>query len=234
MATEDLARSALQHLLALVAAPQCVACGAGLPGAAEVLCAQCRRALPWLPADRCPRCALPRPCGGHCPARAAAFSRAWAAVAYEGSARLVIGALKFRAALGVADLMAAQIAAGAPPDLLADDATLVPVPTHPARRRARGFDQAQRLAAALAQRTGRPLSRCLRRRGRATRQLGAGRAERLTEQRLELVIVGAPPARAVLVDDVYTTGATLNRCAKALREAGTAEVVAIAYARTLR
>jgi predicted amidophosphoribosyltransferase len=143
-----------------------------------------------------------------------------------------VTALKFRGAGAAADLMAAQIAATAPAGLL-DGATLVAVPAHRARRRERGFNQAERLARALAHRTGRPADACLRRSGAPTRQLGARRAARLSAGRIAVGAAGRAPAVAVLVDDVYTTGATLDACAQALREAGARTVRAVAYARTL-
>lgn len=229
------ARRLATELLAALAPPACLACRAPLTDAAEPLCAHCRRALPWLRDPRCPRCALPAPChraGGACPASAAAFARSWAPLAHAGPARALVGALKFRGALAAADLMAGQIAAGAPDELLAG-AALVPVPADPARRRARGFDQAMSIAAALGARSGRPLAACLRR-GAATRQLGAGRAaRRAAAARLPLTVVGRPPARALLVDDVHTTGATLDACARALRAAGAVDVAAVTYTRTL-
>ncbi len=215
-------------LVSLVAPPSCVCCGAA---GGDPLCGGCRAELPWLPQGRsCPRCALPLPCGAPCPARRAAFTRAYAPLAHDGPARELVHALKFRGRLALAELMAAQIAANAPRDLLAG--TLVAVPTHPSRRRARGFDQAERLAGALARRTGLPVARCLRRRGQASRQLGATRAQRLGA-RLDLEVRGMAPPVAVLVDDVHTTGRTLDACARALRSAGAAEVVAVTYARTL-
>jgi predicted amidophosphoribosyltransferase len=193
----------------------------------------CRRALPWLPGPRCPRCGLPAPCGARCPARDAAFAQAWAPLAHDGPARALVAALKFRGALPVAQLMAAQIAAGAPPGLL-HGAALVPVPLHPSRRRDRGFDQAALITRALARRSGLPLVACLRRRGRPTRQLGADRdARRDAAQRQRLHATGAVPPHVLLVDDVHTTGATFDACARALRAAGARRVAAIAYARTL-
>ena len=219
------------ELLALMAPPLCVACRAPVPQAAEQLCSQCRRALPWLRGPRCPRCGLPAPCTP-CPARAAAFERAWAPLAYEGTARAVVTALKFGGALAVCDLMAAQIAAGAPPPLL-EAATLVPVPLHPARRRARGFDQAKLLARALAMRTGLPLDPCVRRRGAPPRQVGAGRLQRRASGRIEVQAATAAPEVVLLVDDVHTTGATLDACAAALRGAGARRVACVTYARTL-
>lgn len=221
------------ELLAALAPPACLACRAPLRDAAAELCRDCRRALPWLPEPRCRRCGLPAPCGAVCPAREAAFDCAWAPLAHAGPARRLVAALKFGGALPVARLMAAQIAAAAPAELLAG-AALVPVPLHPARRRARGFDQAALIAAALGARSGRPVVPCLRRRGASTRQLGAGRAaRRAAAGALALAARGPVPERALLVDDVHTTGATLDACARALRAAGAADVAAVSYVRTL-
>jgi ComF family protein len=205
--------------------------------AADVLCGGCRRGLPWLRAPCCPRCALPlAPATRHrCPAREAAFDAAWAAVAYEGAARRAMHALKFAAARPLAQVMAAQIAANAPPELLGARAgpTLVAVPPHPLRHRARGFDPAQLIAAALARRTGLPLQRALRRGMARSHQLGASRAARRDPARLHFSARGDAPKTVVLVDDVHTTGATLHACASALRDAGAADIAAITWARTL-
>lgn len=226
--------SLLHELVALLVPPRCAACAAPCGRPDDVLCAGCRRALPWLDAACCPRCALPPPHPrGGCPAADAAFAAAWAAVAYEGAAREAMHALKFRAARPLAGVMAAQIAAGAPAALLDARATLVPVPAHPRRRRARGFDPAELIAAGLARRSGLPLARALRRRPTAARQLGASRATRRAAGGLGFRARGAAPARVVLVDDVHTTGATLHACALALREAGAERVSAVTWARTL-
>ena len=226
----------LDRLLSVLVPPVCLACRAPLRRAGEALCAACRVALPWLGARVCPRCALPVPCGavgGVCPAWRAAFGRAWAPFAHDGPARELVGALKFRGATAAADVMAAHVAANAPPRLLRD-ASLVPVPAHPARVRARGFDQGALLAAALARRTGRPVAACLRRDGPRARQVGAGRAaRRRAGGRIEVRATGPAPAVALLVDDVHTTGATLDACARALRRAGATSVGAVTYTRTL-
>src|SRR5215212_4418688 len=102
------------ELLAIVAPPACLGCRATLPRADALLCAACLRGMPWLRGWRCPRCALPRHGRGGCGARAAAYDAAWAAMAYEGSARALVQALKLRAALPAAGVMAAQIAATLP------------------------------------------------------------------------------------------------------------------------
>jgi predicted amidophosphoribosyltransferase len=133
--------------------------------------------------------------------------------------------------------MAAQLAALAPAAVLGAGGrgpALVAVPCHPARRRARGYDQAVLLARALAQRTGRELAAPLRRGGRAgDRQAGSSRATRLGAGRVTFTVRGRAPGAVVLVDDVHTTGATLHAAASALRAAGTERVTALTWARTL-
>src|SRR4051812_43216851 len=219
---------------AVAAPPLCVACRRPPPRAGDRLCPSCRAALPWLRGARCPRCALPAPCGARCPMAGSAVARAWTPVAFEGPARGLVHALKFRGALAVADLMAAQMVATAPPGLLAEGVGLVPVPTPAGRRRRRGFDHSARLAAAVAARTGLEVVACLRRAGPAPPQAGARRAERLADGRVHVEVGGPVPRRAVLVDDVHTTGATLRECARKLQLNAAFEVSALAYARALR
>jgi predicted amidophosphoribosyltransferase len=219
----------LRALLDLLAPPLCLACGTAAPGA---LCARCRAALPWL-RDPCPRCALPRPCAP-CPAARQAFAAAWAPVAHEGPARALVHALKYRGRLAAADAMAAQMAAALARagDPASGAAALVPVPFAPDRRRRRGFDPAELLAKRLAARAGLPVVACLLRSADAPRQVGSVRAQRLRAG--GVIAAGVAPEIAVLVDDVHTTGATLDACSRALTLVGTRTVFALTYARTVR
>lgn len=226
--------SVLAELVSLLVPPSCVACRLPLARGAADLCGGCRRRLRWL-VDPCPRCGLERPCGRRCPAARAAFDRAWAPLSHEGPARRLVVTFKHEGRPAVARTMAAHMVASAPPGLLAAPAVLVPVPADPWRGRVRGFDHARRLAAAVGTRTGLPVVPCLRRPVSAAAQAGRGRRARLLGAERLLVAVTAPPgAHVVLVDDVHTTGATLDACARALRAAGTRRIDAITYTRALR
>jgi predicted amidophosphoribosyltransferase len=142
-----------------------------------------------------------------------------------------VHALKFSGRTALADVMAAQIVANAPPGLLEHGAALVPAPTHPQRRRTRGFDQAQVLARAIGRRSGLPVVRALERDGPVRTQMGAGRGAR--RRGIAVSAVRAVPPHVVIVDDVHTTGATLDVCARALKDGGARWVGAITYVRTL-
>jgi ComF family protein len=213
-----LARMRVIDLLIPAAPPLCVACG-GWARAAEPLCGACRGLLRWLGPD---------------PVAIAPGIEAWAPLAYAGPAQSAVTALKFRGAARVADAMAAQVVANAPPGWL-DRVALVPAPLHPARLRRRGFNQAERLARGIGRRARAPVADCLSRAGPRATQMGRGRAARLTGIAGAIALrpeARAPPGRLVIVDDVVTTGATLAACAEALRQAGATQIAAIAYART--
>lgn len=207
----------VRRAASLLAPPFCWGCGS-IAGAGAPLCGPCLAGLRRLPAE---------------PILLAGVAT-WAPLAYEGPAAALARALKYRGARGLAGPMAAQIAANAPPGLLDTPAALVPVPLHPARRRRRGYNQAALLAEALAERSGLDVVECLQRSGPRSRQVGRSREQRLAgiDGTIAPRCGCAPPLRALVIDDVATTGATLAACAAALRAAGTQSVAAVAFART--
>ena len=202
----------LAELLGLVVPPRCALCGREC-GLRDQLCDECDFRLAGL-----------APCSPAIPG----LDATWSAAPYEGIARDLVVALKFQARLPLAKRAGAVIAARAPADLL--EGTVVPVPPAPARRRWRGFDAAEAIAGALSAETGLPLALCLRR-SHGRRQVGRPRAERLAAPP-RVRLAEPPPATAVLVDDVITTGATLGACARALRSGGCGRVVALTFARS--
>jgi predicted amidophosphoribosyltransferase len=222
----------LDLLAASVVPDRCLHCRApARPGA--LLCDGCRRALPWLGTDGCPRCGLPRDCPrGRCPARGAPFAGAWAPLAYEGPARTLALAAKERATRRVAPWLAAAMTARAPAALLSGVQAVVPVPADPARLRRRGEDHAGLLGAHVARAVGVPCLPLLARPRSVAAQHAQDRAARRRIARPD--VLAAPPATVLLVDDVHTTGATLGAAAAALRSAGAHRVVALTALRTLR
>ena len=222
----------------------------------EALCGACWRETRFIDAPHCRRCGAPlafeapEPSGGPaaaCPAcrdRPALWREARAATLYGGGARRLVLALKHGDRLEAAQPMGRWMArAGS--DLLTPDAAgrppyVVPAPLHWRRRLGRRANQSAELAAVIAGRTGAPLAEDALRRRRATPSLhGMTVPERAAA--LANAIAVSPrwatrlkEARVVLVDDVLTTGATLNACAAALRQAGAGAVDALVFARAER
>ncbi len=148
---------------------------------------------------------------------------------FEGVARWIVHGLKFGHRLSLAGVAADAMLRALPEAESADG--VVPTPPSPWRWRWRGFDPAEEIAIATAERAGLPLDRCLRR-GRGRRQVGRRRWERLTDPP-RVWNAGPVPRHVLLIDDVWTTGATLAACAEALRGAGALRVVGLTLAHAL-
>lgn len=138
---------------------------------------------------------------------------------------------KFHASPRAGYVLLELLERGLGPQALAWPQAVVPVPLHPKRARERGFDQADWLARRLAVRHGVKLSRAIRRRHTRS-QRGLDRAERYRNLRNGFEVRKPLPARVALLDDVMTTGATLDALAEACLAAGASEVEAWAVART--
>jgi ComF family protein len=239
-------RDRLLHLL--LPAP-CLACGTPLPAARAGavptlgLCPLCRARLRPLPASVCAVCCLPLSAAGlppgwpcqACRDERPSFERLLALWSYEEPLTAVIQALKFRRLdyLGrhLGEALAVRFAAQ-----LGKIDLVVPVPLHWRRRIRRGYNQAERMACPLARELGLPVVPLLRRIRSTPPQSLLGRAARVAN--LRRAFHAPDPARLrgrhlLLVDDIATTGATLEAAAGVLRAAGAAAVTAVTAGRTL-
>jgi ComF family protein len=205
----------------------CHACLARLVGRSGPLCPRCGRFYDGLGADHlCVRCLERMP----------VFTRHRSCGTYGGTLKDVILLFKYRryAPLGRPLARFAHACLAADVELWAGADYLVPVPLHPARRRDRGFNQAQLLARELAGLRGiRVLARALVKVRNAPAQAGLSAAERERNVRGTYIVRRPDRVRSrtlVLVDDVTTTGATIRECARVLTEAGAKEIRAITLA----
>jgi ComF family protein len=203
------------------------------------MCPLCIATLPY-PVNECYRCNIPAKHGRTC-SKCQATSQysglisANAAVPYRDSVKDLIWKLKFGRVQPAAETMAA-IMAERYGHMLAEDVLIVPVPTATKRVRSRGYDQAVLIAKALARRTGRRYASPLLRVG-AQEQIGAGRVQRREQlQGVFSIRQGSTVlnARILLIDDVMTTGATLDTAAMALKQAGAKVVGSLVFARAER
>ena len=213
---------------------RCLACGE--PGAdGRDLCQACSAGLPW---NRiaCPACArplpLPAPACGDCLGRRRALVEVTATCLYARPLDRLLPRFKFHGDLAAGRLLSQLMLAGG--RLPARSAILLPVPLHPARLRSRGYDQALELARPLGRALALPVRVDLLQRHRATApQSELDAVQRRGNVRDAFAVRhGRPlPEHVVLVDDVMTTGATLQAAALTLRRAGIARVDAWVCAR---
>jgi ComF family protein len=218
-------------LLDLVFPWRCVVCG----GPAKPLCGPCGDSLRRLGAPRCERCGAPaawpvercRECSG----RRIAFATARAAVAYDDRARVLVAAWKERGLRKLAEL-AAELVCEVVPRPRAY--TLTFVPADPNRGLERGHNPAERLANELGARWDLPAAPLLSRSHGVAPQRGLPLAERRRNVRGVFQATGNAPRTLVLVDDVYTTGATVSAAATALRKAGARRIEVVTFARAVR
>ena len=216
-------------MLDLLLPQRCVVCEAG----GSQLCASCRDGLPRLEPPLCARCGAPvvwavercRECAG----RRIAFATARAAVGYDDAARRFVLSWKERGLRRLAAEAATLVVERLPPPAV-DAITFVP--SDRTRRLQRGHNPAERLAHELARVWELPCEPLLER-VRGGRQRGATATERRSV-RGAFRAVATAPRRVVLVDDVYTTGATASAASTTLRAAGARRVEVMTLARALR
>lgn len=211
----------------------CVLCGAS--GCRARLCEGCEAALPRLPRARCEVCALPLTAGrscGSCLEKAPAYDSVTAAYAYAFPLDALVQAYKYRGDLSLAPLLAARLVRA----VVAQVDAIIPIPLAPARLRERGFNQAHELARHVGRALGLPvLAAACRKVNETPPQAALPWKERARNVRGAFVCdLDLAGKRIAVVDDVMTTGATLNELARNLKRAGAAQVSGWVIARTLR
>jgi ComF family protein len=234
-------RTVLRTALDLALPPLCAACREPVEGRA--LCPACWSKLSFITRPYCERLGIPfvyDPGPGILSMEAIAdppaYQRARAAVRFDEISRALVHALKYSDRLDLAPMMGRWVS-HAGRELLAEADALVPVPLHWRRLWARRFNQSAMLAAAISAESGVPITAGVLKRVKPTaQQVGLSRTERAAN------VQGAfrvPPEdrgavagrRLVLVDDVLTSGATVDGCARALLRAGAANVDVLIFAR---
>lgn len=237
MRLAHLPTAAIAQLVALAIPPRCPGCG-DVVEADHRFCAGCWTGLRFLGDPACAACGAPMavdqgpemrcaPCLNHPPVH----DGVRAAVAYGPVARDVALKLKYGGRLALATTMARLMVRHLVPD--AD--CLIPVPLHRRRLWSRGYNQSLLIAAAVGRMRGVPVLRDALRRTRATPPL-RGMSGRARAKAVRGAFIVADPAAVVgrsvvLIDDVHTSGATVDACTVALRRAGARRVTVLCWAR---
>lgn len=228
--------------------PVCVHCRGLVEVAAErtggfrQLCERCAAQLNLVRAPHCTTCGHPfygEMAGGrtcpHCESLEPAFREGRTAVLFKGPARALVIELKYHHGWHVLEDMEGILRRSPHVLELARDAWLVPVPLHPRKERERGYNQAALLAAALARAAGGAtrIVPWLRRTADTATQTALDRRSRMANLKNAFALArGAalnPAHHYILVDDVFTTGSTLNGCARTLRRAGALNLDVITF-----
>jgi ComF family protein len=244
MSIRSHARDACRALVDLFYPPHCVECGVKTDAAAaKWICGACAESAPRIQAPFCDVCS--RPFDGeirgtfrcpNCVDRRFHFTHAVAAYRSRGVVRHLIHRFKYERQYHLRHILGDWLVDSLASDRITRESfdAFVPVPLHPARQREREFNQAGVLARILADRTGHPVLDCLRRVRNTETQTHFDREERMENLRNAFELRNTSSVhekRLLLIDDVLTTGSTLDECARILRAAGSESVRAVVVAR---
>ena len=220
------------YLVQRVISPMCLLCVG--PSADKLLCESCAADLPRLTHPLCDTCALPVTSGSHCGAcltNPPAYDHVCAPFIYAFPADALVQALKYRGMLAIAPLLGSAMVASLDqrPDIL------IPMPLSDTRLRERGFNQAQEIARHVAKLSDLPLMPRACRKVRDTQPQAAlpWKARAKNMRKAFVCDEDFSGKHVAIVDDVMTTGATLNELARNLKQAGAARVTALVATRTL-
>jgi ComF family protein len=217
----------LKRVLKFLTPDACVVCGAE----GRSLCSDCSGVLQF--PDQCYMCKKPSQAGITCEkcSRSTALRALWVVSVYSGSAKELVTYMKYHPSASSASEMG-ELMAKRLPFLERSKTVIVPVPTTASRRRERGFDQAAVMAKGVSKITGCRSATVLRRITNS-HQVGSGRKARLEHMKDGFRVKSSHllyGKTVVLVDDVLTTGATLESAAQTVLQAGAKKVVAVVFA----
>lgn len=220
----------LEALADLVFPQRCVGCSRR---ASDMLCRECFQALPRIGYPFCRRCGMPTAFEAfvcdECQDVDFAFARARSALRYEGVGKEVVHALKYRGYTRVVERIMAPLMMAV---IEGRYDLVVPVPLHRSRRRRRGFNQAELMARAVAGRMKVAFSDKLEAVRRTRDQVKLSATERRRNVEDAFRARGTVAGKVLLLDDVFTTGATLSAASGVLLRAGAVEVHALTLCRT--
>lgn len=238
--------SYLQRLLHFLIPHQCPCCKRFLEEKEKGICSSCLSEIRWIKPPFCSVCGVPflspevdnHPCSS-CTLQKRSFHMARALGYYEGALRVAIHQWKYQEKTSLTsffgETMGERFSQYWDPSSID---LLLPVPLHPERLRERGFNQSLLLVKALSQRTGIPYQKRLLRKVHPTpplMELRAGERERVIKGSFQVMKKEEIEGKSILlVDDVYTTGATVNECAKILLAAGAARVDVFTLAHAIK
>jgi ComF family protein len=208
----------------------CALCDKSLIGYEEIgfgLCADCKESIAIDKSGKCNLCGKPLvseidtclPCRNS----EHTFDRLWVLYPYTGKYRRLLTAYKFGKKLAIADFFAQKINEVINSETILQDAVLVPVPPRPGKIKHSGWDQVDNLVKTIEKTSNRNVSRILKRR-KSKIQKELNRAERLENLKGRIYTEGSAPEIVLIIDDVITTGSTMEVCAQVLKEAGARKV----------
>ncbi len=238
----ECARWTGEALLSLLYPPHCAACGNDTPAGSH-LCEKCGGEARPIRAPFCEKCSQPFEGAitgeftcANCTGREFHFTCAVAPYRAQGVVREFIHSFKYNGKFHLRHQLAGWMAAGLEDERIRRQPVdgITPVPLHPAREREREFNQAAVLAEFLAERTQWPLLPCLSRDRYTTTQTRLDREERMENLRGAFSVRHAPDVigrHLLLIDDIFTTGSTVEECSRVLAEAGAASVRVLTIAR---
>jgi ComF family protein len=214
-------------------AQDCLLCAAASDN--RILCGTCEMDLPRLQKTHCPRCALPTPIGeicGRCLTKPPHYDAALAAYSYDFPLDKLVQSFKYGHRLALGAYFGRQLAVLAK-NVAAD--LVIPLPLHPLRLRERGFNQALELARPVARALNLPIdsASCSRTRNTPAQANLAWRERSKNIRGAFHCATDFTGKRVILVDDVMTTGASLDECARTLKLHGAVEVTVLVVARAL-